>query len=316
VAEFPHTALLYGQRMQWLLVGSDRPLGLEPVRTAARLGPETRDDLRNDAIADLGDFYGGVLQTDAQLRALVAAVEPLSDDRPTIQYPWEPLGHYARYADRLRLRTERVHALGQAEPALTGAVLAHARAVAQVLRALRHSGSSAIEHWEATFGTALQPALAARPGHEGMLELLGIDAERMALAERALARPGARSLLAADRAQLGDRRFWAARTALEEAALDLARSRYYARDYAGALRELGGLRVGANEAARLALLEAGSLRAMSRPAEASAAFERAAASSRHAEFRGLARALARRAAEPFPADQGPLALFESALRVP
>jgi hypothetical protein len=307
VAVFPHTALLYGERMQWLLVGSAEPLQLPLRRTAARIKETTRRALRADGIADLADFHGGVLQTDAQLRAWTRAAEPLSDDRPTIQYPWEALGHYARYADRLRLRTDRWQAFGGPEPPkLAQDAAAHARAIAHVLRALRYAGSESIEHWEVTFGSGLQPALAERPGHEGLLELLGIDSERMTLALRALQRPSAPELLAMDRSRIGNARMLQARTALEQAAIDLARWHYYARDYATALGQLDRLAPAPGEAARVALLQAGALRALGRSAEAAAAFARAASRSRHAEFRCLALALARDAAKPFAPERGPL----------
>ncbi len=99
VAEFPHTALWYGYGYQWILLGSDRPIEPGP-RWRGLTHPGVAEDLRSFA-ADPQTLVDERLQDDAGLRAMAQGVRPLTDDRPSLQYPRRGLGGQVEVPDGL-----------------------------------------------------------------------------------------------------------------------------------------------------------------------------------------------------------------------
>lgn len=201
VAEFPHTALLYGYSRHFVLIGSLSPLAIDPGR-AAQLEqvPSVAADLTRDAIAGAVDLYGSVVMTDAELRALVANDAPLSDNRPSIQYPWEPLAASTDYAALFGRNPARAFALlpqGLGSSELRASIADVASATQHVIDVVDIAGTT--PESQARFAAGIARALADRPGDEGLLALLGLDSETSTFAAHALADPGAQELLHSSR---------------------------------------------------------------------------------------------------------------------
>jgi spermidine synthase len=190
-AALPHTALLYGQGEQFILIGSRSPLVLDAERFWARAdSASVRRDLRQSGIDGASDIAGSILLADADLRALAKGQPILRDDRPSIQYPFEDVhdahdyvrlfgghldasealefrGSEAQRAQVLRIRSSLEHVLRAGSLPLTDP-----RREAEITRAL--------ESW---------------PESEALLELLGLHFERATLARHALQRPSTLPLL-------------------------------------------------------------------------------------------------------------------------
>jgi spermidine synthase len=310
VAELPHTALLYGYDKHFVLIGGTAPLAIDPARAKVRAADtRVRADLRADGIGDWPDVLGTVLQTDAELRRLVAGVPPLSDDRPVIQYPWQALGGYPSYAALFGRSAARATTLlpANAPADAVAEVKAAARATEQITSVLHLTEIEPPEQAELRVGNAMRLALEARPGNDGPLELLGLGTERARGAQRALRRPNAPDLLAltAEQAQAAGR--VAEHAAVVDPAWTLARRAFYLGDYREASVWLARIRPSADDAARHALLTAGCLRAQHDPERAAAAFRRAASLSHDPTFARHAQRLAQHAADPMASDTGPLA---------
>jgi spermidine synthase len=299
VAELPHAALLYGYEQQWILIGSLQPIVLDARRDVA-------GNLRANGIGGVEDVLGSVIQTDAELRLSAAGVEPLSDERPTLQYPFEALSARTLYTPRSPPNPQRAFGLLGAEPdpALRHRVERAWQATQRALSALPILQRDASASRELALGRLLQPALSARPDDEGLWALLGVDGDRVRLAERALARPGAREVLAQPRAAP------ARYGVLHDAAWLLARRAFYARDYASALGLLAQIAPEPQQLDVHALLRAGALRALGQTEASASAFRAAAAASRETAFRTECAALADHAALPFTPEAGPWSVIE------
>lgn len=88
VAEFPHAALHYGYRYQWVLLGSDRPLEEDRAVWAERLAaPSVTEDLARIGARGLDLLVATRIQGDAGLRLVALQARALTDDRPSLQYP-------------------------------------------------------------------------------------------------------------------------------------------------------------------------------------------------------------------------------------
>jgi spermidine synthase len=310
VAELPHTALLYGYEEQWILIGSLTPLALHG--DALRSDAAWAGNLRASGIGSIEDLLGSVLQTDAELRREVAGVAPLSDERPTIQYPYEALSNGAFFAARFVRNPQRALSLlgGAVDAALQARVVAAWNATEHALATLPLLKSAPPEARELGLGRLLQPALDARPGNEGLWALLSAEVDRVKLAEIALARPGAAELLAQPRRAIETSPALPRYLVLQDALWLLARRAFYSHDYARALGLLNKLTPDRDEAASHALLSAGCLRASGQPAESAAAFRAAAAASGDPGFKAACRTLADQTALPFTRSAGPWSLAE------
>jgi hypothetical protein len=307
VAELPHTALLYGYGQQLILIGALQPLAME---VGAVQNDALSRNLRDNAIGTIDDVLGSVLQTDAELRREVAGVSALSDERPTIQYPYETVSERTLYTSRFVPNPARaLHLLGgHADADLRARVVSAWNATQSALSALPWVESAPPEARELALGRRLQPALDARPANEGTWTLLAAERDRVALAELALKRPGALELLAQPRRQVEKSAAFARYLVLQDALWLLARRAFYAHDYAHALAWLNKLTPAADEASSYALLRAGCLRGLGEFAASSDAFRAAAAASGDASFRKASTALADRATQPFTRSRGPWSL--------
>jgi spermidine synthase len=307
VAELPHTALLYGYGQQLILIGALEPLAMA---VGAVQNDALSRNLRYNAIGTIEDVLGSVLQTDAELRREVAGVSALSDERPTIQYPYETVSDRTRYTSRFLPNPARALSLlgGRADADLRARVVSAWNATQSALAALPWLESAPPEARELALGRRLQPALDARPANEGTWTLLAAEHDRVSLAELALKRPGALELLAQPRRQVEKSAAFARYLVLQDALWLLTRRAFYAHDYARALAWLNKLTPAADEASSYALLRAGCLRGLGEFAASSDAFRSAAAASGDAGFRTACAALAERAAQPFTRSRGPWSL--------
>jgi hypothetical protein len=131
------------------------------------------------------------------LRALVRAVSPLSDDRPTIQYPFAPITAWPNYARLFRHAPSKPGALlsREPEPALRGQIDQVALALSRVLPTLHLSETGSAERRELVTGNAVRSALAARPNDEALLGLLSVQFDRVHLANDVFAELDAVRLL-------------------------------------------------------------------------------------------------------------------------
>jgi hypothetical protein len=228
VAEFPHTALLYGHDKQFVLIGSAEPLAIDPALAARHAqAPRLFEDLSASGIGAAADVLGSVLQTDAELRKLAHGVAPLSDDRPVIQYPWEALGAYPDYAALFgtnAARSSELLARGVAA-ADVAAVQNAQRVIDAIVGVLDRVGTMSDARAQAVLDARLRTAFATAPGHDAARLLIGIGDERVRLAGQALARPDADRLLTAPAQQAHGAGELQRRRALEDAALTQARCR-------------------------------------------------------------------------------------------
>jgi spermidine synthase len=228
VAEFPHAVLLYGHGEQFILMGSDAELVLDPAAIdVAMRDPQLRADLDASGIADAADVTGAVLLDEAELRRFAAFAEPLEDDRPSIQYPWQPLPAREDWATRVGPPTlARARALlgATAPPARVAEAARGVRAAYDVLVGLSRGPSDDALASERDLGGAVVDALRERPGSEALLAVVQAEAERAALASARL-----------HAAASGDR---GGGPELTQAALLLGRRAYYRGDCTEAVREL------------------------------------------------------------------------------
>jgi spermidine synthase len=292
VAELPHTALLYGYDQELILIGSSDPL---VMRT--QVDPALTQALQHSYIGGIEDVLGAVLQTDAELRAHVQGIEPLSDERPTIQYPRQDVREGTFYSSRFAPDSARALSLlpQRSEPALQQRVRAAGAAIQHALSALPLRDVAPPEARELALGRALAPALAERADDQGLWSLLGIDSDRARLADLALGRPGAFELVSQPRAAIG-RRDRARYLVLQDALWMLARRAFYAGDYPRALELLQRIDPEPSERARHGLLVAGCLRALQQTRASAQAFRVAAANSGDPAFRAQSLSLAERVA--------------------
>ena len=294
VAEFPHTALFYGQGYQWILIGSDQPLSIDPVAWTERAGlPGVSEDLRGIGIQEMEALVAAFLQRDAGLRAVTEAVEPLNDDRPSIQYPRRAVGPRPEVPEGLVGTPHDVLGLIANRDWFLAAprrALAHLDAARQRAGSLEYRYLAAPELRELVYGTKLRLALSRVPGDPEVFALLGLDDDIAAAARRSV--------------ESG--------TSLPEARFLLARRAFYASAYEEAETLLGSLpedqrRRAAVPEATYWLLRGGSERALGKANEAAASLRRAVSASRDALFREEMERLIPRVGESWPAEAGPLA---------
>jgi len=314
VAELPYTALLYGYQQQLILIGALHPLTVDRDQLQALGGDASWSrNLRLNYIGGVEDLLGSVLQTDAELRREVAGVAPLRDEWPTIQYPYDAVSDRNFFTTRFGSNPRRASSLleAEADPALQQRVAAAAASIERALAALPLLDLQPLEARELALGRLLQPALDARASDEGLWDLLAADRDRVRLAELALARPGASTLLAQARRQIEASGAGPKYLVLHDALWLLARRAFYEQHYARAQALLKELTPEPNEAAMHALFSAGCLRASGEIEASSAAFRAAAAASGDHAFQVACRALADDAARPFGRAAGPWSLAAS-----
>jgi spermidine synthase len=187
-AEFPHSALFYGYRDQWILVGSQAPLAIEPGRWSARAAlPSVAASLNDVGVESLSALYGAMMLTDAELRALSRAAPILSDDAPSIEYPrtdvrhaWRPM----RPARSARARDLLAQPLSAADDA---ALERAARATDTVLALLPQQHLEPVELWEADYAVPLASAAQPGVGREANFGLIDVERSTVRLAERFVA---------------------------------------------------------------------------------------------------------------------------------
>jgi len=311
VAELPYTALIYGYNKNFILIGSGEPLSIDPREGLRRISaPTTAANLKRCGIDGLPDVYGAVIQTDSELRFLARNVPPLTDDRPSIQYPWAAIIHLPNYAAWFGSNPARAGALlaDNVEAPQQRANSAVEQATERLLSVVNILQEASVERRELFVGSAIRLALAQRPNDEGLLGLLSLQSEQMRLAQQALDRPGARSLLEATTPKPTGGKQLEEYQAVRDAAFDLGRLAFYEGDYQKAFDLLSKLTPEPTKAASQALLLGGCLRALGRKAEAVTAFENARSLSHDEVFQAAARRLSAQVEQPFAPDAGPLAL--------
>ncbi len=302
-AELPHTALLYGFNQQWILIGSKSPLVIDPTRSVPQ---GVQADLLNAGITSLADIAGSVLQTDAELRRLVAHDVPLSDDQPAIQYPWSALDAYPSYVTMLGENEARAGFLlppGASDEA-RASVVRSARATAAVLDVL-DAGMVDEAADEIAFGNGVALALVQRPRDESLLALRGVESETARLAAAALSRPGAEALLRLSDAQAAGLHRARERAIVLGAAQIVARRAFYRGQYDRALVLLDAFNPPPTWLATRDLLAGTALRALGRGAEAQQRLQRAASESGDPEVKSALQRLAARATSPLDPQRGP-----------
>ncbi|HEX2677602.1 MAG TPA: hypothetical protein VHM19_13205, partial [Polyangiales bacterium] len=291
-AELPHTALLYGYSQELILIGGNAPLHIDSERVPSR---QVQADLMHSGIESLADIAGAQLLNDGQLRRLVTGVEPLSDDRPSLQYPWESLSDTPSYALLFGVR--------ESEGPQTPAALATRRALIAL-----NAPATNPERDELAFGNAVARALAARPRSEALLALLGVEEETASLAARALSRPGVGALLALDDAAATAMQKRAERDVVHGAAITVARRAFYRGQWERALALLDAFAPPRGWLPSRELLAGTALRALGRSDAARQRLQHAAELSTDREAQRTLHALAEQAAQPLDADLGPFGL--------
>jgi spermidine synthase len=303
VAEMPHTALLYGINRQFILIGSQRPLAIDPVEGSRRAAMATvAANMSKCGINGLPDIYGSVLQTDTELRSLVANATPVTDDRPSIQYPWQRIVHLPDYAAWFGNNPDRYRALvaGKIEPSLERSIATSVFVTNCALAVVHEAEQGSPERRELVVGNAVRLGLARRPDDESLLSMLSLQSDRVALAQHALT--GSEPRVSSENKGTSSES-----QAVSDAEWTLGRLAFYSRDYRKALTLLSRIEPRPSESARHALIVGGCERALGRPAQAALEFQKAASSSRDDVFQKAARQLAQQAAKPFPPNKGPLA---------
>jgi spermidine synthase len=286
-SEFEHTALLYGYKGHLILIGSQSPLAIDTARARQSAAqPALAHNLQRSGIGDLDDVLGSVVMTDAELRREVRGVPPVTDDLPSIQYPYESVRADTSYTAGLALNPAHAFALlgPQTDAATRARALAAWRATAAAVSALPLLQLEALESAELAAGTALQPALHSRPENAGLWCLLGLDGDHVRAAEAALS---------------------AGSSPHPDAQWTLMRRAFYAGQYAEALGRLATLAPQPDELALGALFRGGCMRALGQTDESAAAFRQAAQASHDPRFKAAALQLAARAATPFTTEAGP-----------
>jgi len=167
VAEFPHTALHYGYRYQWVLLGSDQPLEVDNPKWAARLQhASVTADLVQIGALGFGTLVGTKIQDDAGLRLVAQQAPALTDDRPSLQYPRVGLAGTVEVPPGL---------LGDHEP---------------LLDALPFLTVRPFELRELRLARVIGPALAQRPSDPHLQSLLRVGRDWFVPAQEHLAAGG------------------------------------------------------------------------------------------------------------------------------
>ena len=172
-------------------------------------------------------------------------VAPVTDDIPSIQYPYENVREDSSYTAGLSI--DPAHAFALLGPQADAATRARRTRCVARNRGRRVGAAAVADQGPGVGGArvrhALQPALHARPANIGLWSLLGLDPDHVRAAEAALSRGSAAQL---------------------DAEWTLMRHAFYAGKYADALDRLVKLRPQPDELALHALFRAGCLRALER----------------------------------------------------
>ena len=295
VAEFPHTALFQGHANQWILVGSDSPLVVQPSLWRARAAmPGVQRDLAAIAVQGAHELAASFMLGDADLRALSEAQAPLTDDLPIIQYPFDGIGALLDLPQGILGDPRGVASLlGGDEPDPDDArwleELGRSAFAQGRLRSGQHHGALASPEWaELVMGTHLRPAFLARPCHPLLLDQLGLSPHRLQRARNAMA---------------GDQPSAAAASVI-------GRSEFYCGDFDGAADSLARIhehRVWEDQGeARYWALLGGAARGAGRWREAEHAFAQALLHSEHPGFRAAIEDIAQDVRAPWLWQAGPL----------
>jgi len=288
VAELPNAALFCGYGYQWILVGSNQPLQIDYPGWEKRAAlPSVAADLEMIGVEGAPELVASFLQDDRGLRRATQGSLPVTDDHPSIQYPWRSVSEPGVPGGVLGEPT-RVLALFRTppDPAVLGqirsAIIAHRRA----LRAIPLSRIALAEERELVFGAAMSQVFAEYAPTDALLAMLKLGHDRVGAARRAIARDPRRA----------DARF------------ELARHAFYTERYAAALEELERISPESVGAAHYWLLVGGAERALGNAERAAAAFLESGAAGSSPLFRTQTAALAAHAAEPVATHLGPLTL--------
>ncbi|MET0390569.1 MAG: fused MFS/spermidine synthase [Polyangiales bacterium] len=236
-SELPHTALLYGHREQLILIGSTAPLTQLPAAERLRRAtePAVTHNLSESYLHSPAAVLGATLQTDSELRQQVVGVEPLSDTRPVVQYPYEGVSDDPKtsYLTRIQPNPQRAFALvdARADVQLTRELVTTHDAYARAIAAITLTPPSLPLDRERELVKQLQPALDVNPDDESLWLLLAADRDRITRAEHALASPQARALMTRPRAHVAHTALQPRYNVLQDAAWVLARRAYYQHDY-------------------------------------------------------------------------------------
>jgi spermidine synthase len=279
---FPHASLFYGYQYQWFLVGSDEPLQIDPVAWSKAVSvPAVRADLESIGVDGVGDLVAAFLADRPTLRA-VAGDRTLTDDRPSLQYPWDSVSKPAPVPEGL-----------PGSPFAVGGLVADPRTLEPYARALRaaaalypqlawaHHPAREIRHL--VLGSALWPWLDGEDaGRQARLELLELDDGRVRAAHAWLldhpTDPAARFVLGA--------------------------RAYYDRDFGKAWFLLLGAEQLPDLAPSTYLLRAGAARMIGQLDDARADLERARTATSTPAFAAAVERIAEHLGEP-PGEQGP-----------
>ena len=293
--EFPDSALYYGHGYQWILLGTNGPMSIDPAVWQRRAeAPGAAEDLRRIGVQGIGDLVGGFMRGPESLRALTRGVRPVTDDFPIVSYPMRPLaaveypegmlgdGHLG-----LRLLVEG------ADPSETSALGRTLRAAAQAnglvqgVVPLLPSRDGPVR--DLLVGRSVYRALRLQPGSEHLYALVGVGREWMDPLE-------------------------ASGTLAPDAWLTLGLRHFYDADFPAVLSALDrGGHAGRSSTARYWLLRGGAERALGLP-EAAASFARAAELALDPWLREQLLALSGAADAPIDPAAGPWALPKDAGR--
>lgn len=288
VAEFPHTALFYGFSYQWVLVGSDEPLTIDLARWARMASdPSIAADLDVIGVDGMADLVGAHLQGDSGLRAAAAPWPALTDDRPSIEYPWEPLGYDPELPAGLLGDPYAVSSMfsGPVNADLLAAVRPGVERMHRLLPLLPSAARLPAEAHDLLIGSGLRSAARGAPLPRALLALIGLPDE-LTLPAGAARAAGSQD---------------------PEAILTEARLAYYQNDWADALRLLDALPPDVLDTEPRWLIRAGAARALHRDAEAVLNFRHVASLTTVPLVRERAVQLAEAVGDPWPIEEGPLA---------
>lgn len=297
VLEFPHAAMFVGDRYQWFIAGSARPLSVDPARWAALVAqPGLAEELRRLGVYGAGDLLATFLGSDHALRQATTFVRPVTDDYPSLQYPTETLRGWVRFPEEMVEAPEGVLGLveGGLEALRVAGILDETREALLITRQTRQAvpllALAEPEAREVAIGNLLRPALALRPADQYSLSLLELDDMSI------------RPARAHQRAGGGD----------PHARLTLARLAFYEERWNDTLTLLDGLGDAPSlSQALVQLLQGGALRSLGEIEPARAAFVRSSELSTSEPFRAHALALSKAVAVRFDARLGPLSLPET-----
>ncbi|MCA9489968.1 MAG: hypothetical protein KC621_08595, partial [Myxococcales bacterium] len=129
--QYPYVSLWIPNRHEGIVIGSHRPLRIDPERIARRMRePDVAEDLHDVGIDSVEDLLATFVASDDDLRAFVGDAALVTDDHPRVEYffAYDPVDFHM--ADALAHRTpiERLLVGPPPDPAAlerSQAVMAH-----------------------------------------------------------------------------------------------------------------------------------------------------------------------------------------------